>query len=43
MSKSDNQDYVDASNHVQNNLYYEESTLELFVDLAKTFKIQSKK
>ncbi|KAG0052952.1 Topoisomerase 1-associated factor 1 [Gryganskiella cystojenkinii] len=43
MGKSSNQEYVDASNHVQNNLYYEESTLELFVELAKTYKKQSKK
>lgn len=43
MSKSSNQEFVDASDHVQNNLYYEESTLELFVELAKTYKTQSKK
>ena len=43
MGKSNNQEYVDASNHVQNNMYYEESTLELFVELTKTYKAQSKK
>jgi len=43
MSKSGNQELMDASDHVQINLYYEEATLELFVDLAKNYKLQSKK
>lgn len=43
MSKSGDQELVDASDHVQINFYYEEATLELFVDLAKNYTAQSKK
>ncbi|KAI8359421.1 timeless protein-domain-containing protein [Mortierella sp. GBAus27b] len=41
MNKSQNEEYRDASAHVQNNLYYEEGTLELFVDLTKRYRTQS--
>ncbi|KAG0026505.1 Topoisomerase 1-associated factor 1 [Podila clonocystis] len=43
MSKSSDETYKDASNSVQNNLYYEGATLELFLDLARNYKTQSKK
>ncbi|KAI1320607.1 Topoisomerase 1-associated factor 1 [Mortierella claussenii] len=41
MVKSPNEDYRDASDIVQNNLYYEDATLELFLDLAKHYTTQS--
>ncbi|KFH70850.1 hypothetical protein MVEG_03697 [Podila verticillata NRRL 6337] len=43
MSKSSDEAYKDASNSVQNNLYYEGATLELFLDLARNYKTQSRK
>ncbi|KAG0036540.1 Topoisomerase 1-associated factor 1 [Podila clonocystis] len=43
MSKSSDETCKDASNSVQNNLYYEGATLELFLDLARNYKTQSKK
>ncbi|KAG0304905.1 Topoisomerase 1-associated factor 1 [Dissophora globulifera] len=43
MSKSPVEDYRDASDIVQNNLYYEDATLELFLDLTKTYTRQSTK
>ncbi|KAF9301915.1 Topoisomerase 1-associated factor 1 [Mortierella antarctica] len=43
MFKSSDEAYKDASNSVQNNLYYEGATLELFLDLARNYKTQSKK
>ncbi|KAG0288438.1 Topoisomerase 1-associated factor 1 [Linnemannia gamsii] len=43
MYKSPNEQYREASDNVQNNLYYEEGTLELFLDLVKGFKTQSPK
>ncbi|KAF8948577.1 Topoisomerase 1-associated factor 1 [Haplosporangium gracile] len=41
MYKSPNEQYREASDNVQNNLYYEEGTLELFLDLVKGYKRQS--
>ncbi|ORZ26588.1 timeless protein-domain-containing protein [Lobosporangium transversale] len=41
MTKSPNEDYRDASDIVQNNLYYEDSTLELFLNLARQYSTQS--
>ncbi|KAF9173981.1 Topoisomerase 1-associated factor 1 [Mortierella sp. AD010] len=41
MFKSPNETYRDASDIVQNNLYYQEATLEVFLDLAKRYKLQS--
>ncbi|KAG0340494.1 Topoisomerase 1-associated factor 1 [Podila humilis] len=43
MSKSSDETFKEASNNVQNNLYYEGATLELFLDLTRNFKTQSKK
>ncbi|KAG0258250.1 Topoisomerase 1-associated factor 1 [Mortierella polycephala] len=43
MTKSPKEEYRDASDYVQNNLYYEDATLELFLDLVKTYKTQSAK
>ncbi|KAF9576908.1 Topoisomerase 1-associated factor 1 [Mortierella alpina] len=43
MIKSPNEEYRDASDNVQNNLYHEDATLELFLDLAKHYKKQSTK
>ena len=43
MYKSPNEQYREASDNVQNNLYYEEGTLELFLDLVKGYKRQSHK
>ncbi|KAF9913350.1 Topoisomerase 1-associated factor 1 [Linnemannia zychae] len=43
MYKSPKEEYRDASDNVQNNLYYEEGTLELFLDLVKGYKTQSAK
>ncbi|KAF9551130.1 Topoisomerase 1-associated factor 1 [Mortierella hygrophila] len=43
MYKSPNEQYREASDNVQNNLYYEEGTLELFLDLVKGYKRQSPK
>ncbi|KAG0271557.1 Topoisomerase 1-associated factor 1 [Linnemannia exigua] len=43
MYKSPKEEYRDASDNVQNNLYYEEGTLELFLDLVKGYKSQSPK
>ncbi|KAG0198538.1 Topoisomerase 1-associated factor 1 [Mortierella sp. GBA30] len=43
MFKSPNEDFRDASDNVQNNLYHEDATLELFLDLAKHYKRQSTK
>lgn len=43
MSKSPDEAYKDASNSVQNNLYYEGATLELFLDLARNYNTQSRK
>ncbi|KAG0377054.1 Topoisomerase 1-associated factor 1 [Mortierella sp. AD032] len=43
MYKSPKEEYRDASDNVQNNLYYEEGTLELFLDLVKGYKAQSPK
>ncbi|KAF9333425.1 Topoisomerase 1-associated factor 1 [Linnemannia elongata] len=43
MYKSPNEQYREASDNVQNNLYYEEGTLELFLDLVKGYKSQSHK
>ncbi|KAF9585988.1 Topoisomerase 1-associated factor 1 [Lunasporangiospora selenospora] len=40
MSKSSNEDYRDFSAYIQNNLYYEEATLDLFLDLVKTYRRQ---
>ncbi|KAG0022344.1 Topoisomerase 1-associated factor 1 [Entomortierella chlamydospora] len=42
MFKSPNETYRDASDIVQNNLYYQEATLEVFLELAKRYKLQSK-
>ncbi|KAF9182982.1 Topoisomerase 1-associated factor 1 [Haplosporangium sp. Z 767] len=43
MNKSPKMEYRDASDYVQNNLYYEDATLELFLDLVKTYTTQSAK
>ncbi len=43
MIKSPNEEYRDASDNVQNNLYHEDATLELFLDLAKNYTKQSTK
>ncbi|CAO3564060.1 unnamed protein product [Mortierella alpina] len=43
MIKSPNEEYRDASDNVQNNLYHEDATLELFLDLAKHYTKQSTK
>ncbi|KAI7830304.1 timeless protein-domain-containing protein [Gamsiella multidivaricata] len=43
MSKSLNETYRDDSAIVQSNLYHEDATLELFLDLAKNYKKQSTK
>ncbi|KAF9412291.1 Topoisomerase 1-associated factor 1, partial [Podila epigama] len=43
MSKSGDEAYKEASSSVQNNIYYEGATLELFLDLARNFGLQSKK
>ncbi|KAF9311667.1 Topoisomerase 1-associated factor 1 [Podila horticola] len=43
MSKSSDEAYKDSSNSAQNNLYYEGATLELFLDLARNYKTQSRK
>ena len=40
MASSENQDYVEASNNIQNNLYYEENSLLMIIHLCKTFKNQ---
>ncbi|KAF9357916.1 Topoisomerase 1-associated factor 1 [Mortierella sp. AD094] len=42
MFKSPNESYRDASDIVQNNLYYQEATLEVFLELAKRYTKQSK-
>ncbi|KAF9115466.1 Topoisomerase 1-associated factor 1 [Mortierella sp. AM989] len=41
MMKSSNEEYRDASDIVQNNLYYQDATLEIFLELAKLYKNQS--
>ncbi|KAF8932695.1 Topoisomerase 1-associated factor 1 [Dissophora ornata] len=43
MIKSPQEKYRDASDIVQNNLYYEEATLELLLELAKSYTTQSNK
>ncbi|KAF9921443.1 Topoisomerase 1-associated factor 1 [Linnemannia zychae] len=43
MYKSPKGQYHDASDNVQNNLYYEEGTLELFLTMIKAYKNQSPK
>ncbi|KAF9960343.1 Topoisomerase 1-associated factor 1 [Mortierella alpina] len=43
MIKSPSEEYRDASDNVQNNLYHEDATLELFLDLAKNYTKQSTK
>ncbi|KAF9436980.1 Topoisomerase 1-associated factor 1 [Entomortierella beljakovae] len=41
MFKSPNEDYRDASDIVQNNLYYESGTLDVFLELSKRYSRQS--
>lgn len=43
MSKSPKEEFRDTSAIVQNNLYYEEGTLELFLELVKKYRKQSTK
>ncbi|KAG0259026.1 Topoisomerase 1-associated factor 1 [Actinomortierella ambigua] len=43
MSKSPHQDYRDAADIVQYNLYYEESSLDLLVSMARSYHNQSKR
>ncbi|KAG0201291.1 Topoisomerase 1-associated factor 1 [Mortierella sp. NVP41] len=43
MYKSLNEQYRDASDNVQSNLYYEDGTLELFLDLVRGYTTQSNK
>ncbi|KAJ3215182.1 Topoisomerase 1-associated factor 1 [Dinochytrium kinnereticum] len=38
MSKSENEEWKEASANIQNNLYYEHSTTELIIKLCKNFK-----
>ncbi|KAI8970854.1 timeless protein-domain-containing protein [Pilobolus umbonatus] len=41
MSKSKIQEYRDVAEHIQSNLYYEQSTLDLFSDLIRRYTTQS--
>ncbi|KAF9971693.1 Topoisomerase 1-associated factor 1 [Actinomortierella ambigua] len=43
MSRSPHQDYRDAADIVQYNLYYEESSLDLIVSMARSYHNQSKR
>ncbi|KAK3818520.1 MAG: hypothetical protein J3Q66DRAFT_400036 [Benniella sp.] len=43
MSKSPKDEYHETSANVQNNLYYEDGTLELFLELIKKYRKQSTK
>ncbi|KAI9208244.1 timeless protein-domain-containing protein [Polychytrium aggregatum] len=41
MANSENSEYREASEVIQNNLYYEESTIDLIIAMVKTYKVQN--
>lgn len=41
MAESDDKDFADVADYVQSNIYYEQSTLDLFVEMIRGYKFQS--
>jgi hypothetical protein len=42
MAESGNSEFVDIADYIQSNIYYEQSTLDLFVDMIRGYRYQSK-
>ncbi|KAI8992116.1 timeless protein-domain-containing protein [Mycotypha africana] len=41
MNKSENEEYRDIAEHIQQNLFYEQTAFDLFVEILKCYKAQS--
>jgi hypothetical protein len=41
MADCDDKEFVEIADYVQSNIYYEQSTLDLFVELIRNYKNQS--
>lgn len=41
MHKSDHEEYREIAEHIQSNLYYEQTAFDLFIDIVKCYKSQS--
>jgi hypothetical protein len=41
MGRSSSQEHRDVAEYIQNNIYHEQSTLDIFPDLIKTYRNQS--
>ncbi|KAI9277922.1 timeless protein-domain-containing protein [Umbelopsis sp. AD052] len=41
MAESDEEDFAEVAEYVQSNIYYEQSTLDLFIEMVRGYKFQS--